>query len=283
MQRRYQRFAPNGHVTFGSISSKKNRGIAVNDNQQSAPASGRTIDRRRLLADASILTGGAVAAAVLGPGSTLASSAPTARPVIWLDQSPTVATPAAAPGATPVADLATYVPNHLTTAELTTLKAALDRIIPADDLGPSANDMGVFVYIDKSFGGLHADELPLFQAGLAALDSAAGSGGFASLDPDMQDEILTAAESGGAQESTPTASRGGVTVSAPAGFFSALLASTREGMFSDPIYGGNVNFSGWDMVGYPGIKLQWTAEDQAVGSTPAPEHISVVKYREALS
>jgi hypothetical protein len=54
-------------------------------------------------------------------------------------------------------------------------------------------------------------------------------------------------------------------------------------MFSDPIYGGNVNFSGWDMVGYPGIKLQWTAEDQAVGSTPAPEHISVAKYREALS
>ena len=34
-----------------------------------------------------------------------------------------------------------------------------------------------------------------------------------------------------------------------------LLEHTREGMFSDPIYGGNVNFAGWDLIGYPGIKL----------------------------
>jgi hypothetical protein len=254
----------------------------VKDNQHPALDTGRTIDRRRLLADASILTGGAVAAAVLGPGLVSASGAKTARPIIWLDQSPTAATPAAAPGATPVADLATYVPNHLTTAELTTLKAVLDRIIPADDLGPSANEMGVFVYIDKSFGGLHAGDLPVYQAGLAALDSAAGSGGFAGLEADQQDAMLTEAE-GGNQDATPSAARGGRTLTVPAGFFSMLLAHTREGMFSDPIYGGNVNFSGWDMVGYPGIKLQWTAEDQAVGSTPAPEHISVAKYREALS
>lgn len=254
----------------------------MNHNSLPASMSGRTLDRRQLLTGASVVGGAVVAAAVLGPGSALASSAHTARPVIWLNQSPTAATPAAAPGATPVADLATYVPNHLTAAELTTLKAALDRIIPADDLGPSANDMGVFVYIDKSFGGLHADALPLYQAGLAALDTAAGSGGFAGLDAAKQDEILTAAE-GGAPEATPTASRGGVTVNVPAGFFAELLAHTREGMFSDPIYGGNVNFQGWDLVSYPGIKLQWTAEDQAVGSTPTPEHISVAKYQEALS
>jgi gluconate 2-dehydrogenase gamma chain len=229
-----------------------------------------------------MLTGGAIAAAGLGPEIAMASGMKAARPVIWLNQSPAAATPMASPGATPVADLATYVPNHLTGAELTTLKAALDRIIPADDLGPGANDMGVFVYIDKSFGGLHADALPLYQAGLAALDSAAGSGGFASLDPDTQDAILTAAE-GGSPEATPTAGREGVAVSVPAGFFGALLAHTREGMFSDPIYGGNVNFQGWDLVGYPGIKLQWTAEDQAVGSTPTPEHVSVAKFREAQS
>ncbi len=162
------------------------------------------------------------------------------------------------------------MPNHLTTAELTTLKAALDRIIPADDLGPGANDIGVFVYIDKSFGGLHADALPTYQAGLAALDTAAGSGGFAGLDADKQDSILTDAEAGKLAD-------------APPGFFGALLGQTREGMFSDPIYGGNVNFQGWDLVGYPGIKLQWTAEDQAVGSTPTPEHISVAKFREAQS
>jgi len=240
------------------------------------------IDRRRLLADASILTGGAVAAAVLGPRSALASSAPTGRPVIWLDQSPTAATPAAAPGATPVADLETYVPNHLTADELTTLKAVLDRIIPKDEYGPSANEMGVLLYIDKSFGGLHADALPIYQAGLAALDSAAGSGGFAGLDADKQDAILTDVESG-KQNTTESSTRGANAVAVPESFFGMLLTHTREGMFSDPIYGGNVNFSGWDMVGYPGIKLQWTAEDQAAGSTPTPEHVSVAKYREAQS
>lgn len=244
----------------------------MKDNHDPAPVLGRMLDRRRLLADASILTGGAVAAVVLGSETALASSTKAARPVIWLNQTAAtpVASPMASPGATPVADLATYVPNHLTSAELTTLKAALDRIIPADDLGPSANEMGVFVYIDKSFGGLHADALPLYQGGLAALDTAAGSGGFAGLDADKQDAMLTDTEAG-------------KLAGAPAGFFGALLTHTREGMFSDPIYGGNVNFQGWDMIGYPGIKLQWTAEDQAVGSTPTPEHISVAKYREAQS
>lgn len=226
------------------------------------------MDRRRLLADASILTGGALAAAVLGPEIASASSTKAARPVIWLNQ--TAATPVASPGATPVADLENYVPNHLTVAELTTLKAALDRIIPADEYGPSANEMGVFVYIDRSLGGLNADALPVYQAGLAALDTAAGSGGFAGIDADQQDTILTDAEAGNL-------------AGAPAGFFGALLAHTREGMFSDPIHGGNVNFQGWDMIGYPGIKLQWTAEDQAIGSIPTPEHISVAQYQEAQS
>jgi gluconate 2-dehydrogenase gamma chain len=254
----------------------------VKDNQHPALDTGRTLDRRRLLAGASVVTGGAIAAAMMGPEMASASSAKTAHPVIWLNQSPTAATPMASPGATPVAELESYVPNHLTVDELTTLKAVLDRIIPKDEYGPSANEMGVFVYIDKSFGGLHADALPVYQAGLAALDSTAGSGGFAGLDADKQDAMLTDIESG-KQDTTESSTRGANAVAVPDSFFGTLLTHTREGMFSDPIYGGNVNFSGWDMVGYPGIKLQWTAEDQAAGSTPTPEHVSVAKYREALS
>lgn len=246
----------------------------MNDNHDPEPLFGHLLDRRRLLADASILTGGLVAATLFGADTTLASNARAERRVVQTNQ----ATPIASPGATPVTELANYIPNHLTDAEMTTLKAALDRIIPADDLGPSANEMGVFVYIDKSFGGKNADTLPLYQAGLAALDTAAGSGGFATLDAEKQDEILTAIEAG-KQDTTETAGKGGATVNAPVGFFSTLLTHTREGMFSDPIYGGNVNFQGWDMVGYPGIKLTWTAEDQAIGSTPTPQHISVAKYR----
>jgi gluconate 2-dehydrogenase gamma chain len=35
-------------------------------------------------------------------------------------------------------------------------------------------------------------------------------------------------------------------------FFSMLYQNVMEGMFSDPIYGGNKNKAGWKMVGFPG-------------------------------
>ena len=38
---------------------------------------------------------------------------------------------------------------------------------------------------------------------------------------------------------------------------------TLQGMFSDPYYGGNADFIGWDMIGYPGVRLATTAAQQA--------------------
>lgn len=223
---------------------------------------GSVFPRRRLLRDASLLAGGAVAVGVLGAERSFAGAAPTTKPTIMLRQ--TSATPVPAAQATPV-DLDNYVAVNLSDAELITLKAALERIIPSDDIGPGANEMGVFVYIDRALGGRYTAMLPLYQQGLAALDTAAGSGGFAALDPGKQDDILTSAEAGDLTGD-------------PGGFFATLIAHTREGMFSDPVHGGNVNFAGWDLIGYPGVKLVWTAEDQAINSTPKPEHISVEQY-----
>ncbi len=241
--------------------------------QESAPTDNeRVIDRRRLIKDASRLAGGAVAASVLVPELASAGAATVNSPTVVLTQAtPTgspvpspIATPAASPLATPV-DLESYVAVNLTSAELTTLKAALDRIIPNDELGPGANEAGVFVYIDRALGGRSAASLPLYQKGFAALDTAAGSGGFAALSADKQDEILKTAESGDLAGD-------------PGGFFATLLSDTRVGMFADPVHGGNVNFAGWDLMGYPGVKLVWSAEDQGVNSTPKPEHISVAQF-----
>ena len=33
-----------------------------------------------------------------------------------------------------------------------------------------------------------------------------------------------------------------------------LLNDTNEGMFADPIYGGNRDFAGWKLIGYPGAQ-----------------------------
>ena len=71
---------------------------------------------------------------------------------------------------------------------------------------------------------------------------------FADDDEATQDSVLSSAEA----ESSPM----------PRGLFSLLLEQTRQGMFGDPMYGGNLNFAGWDLIQYPGLKLLWTAEEQ---------------------
>lgn len=208
--------------------------------------------RRRLL-QGSLVVGGTVAAGLASPGLV------GARQVTPAAQRTPVASPIPAGEASPVAM------NVLTDAELTTLRAAIDRIIPADDLGPGAVESGVDTYIERALGSFAANTLPLYQSGLAALDSTAGSGGFAALDATAQDDLLTQIAAGSVE---------GI----PDGFFTQLITHTRQGMFGDPIYGGNKNFAGWDLLGYPGIKLVWTAEDQAIGSEVTAEHVSVSKF-----
>jgi hypothetical protein len=45
-------------------------------------------------------------------------------------------------------------------------------------------------------------------------------------------------------------------------FFALVLTHTHQGTFGDPYYGGNANFIGWDLIGYPGIRTMVTAAEQ---------------------
>ncbi len=210
------------------------------------------LPRRKFLRDTALLTGGAVAG-LAAPASVNAAENP--RLAAW----------ARLAGIQSQSDLENYAPVALTSDELATLKAAIERIIPSDDLGPGAVEAGVFVSIDRSLGGQSAAALPVYQAGLAALDKAAGNGGFAALTAAKQDDLLKQAESKSL-------------TGAPEVFFPTLLANTRQGMFGDPIHGGNKDFAGWDLIGYPGIKLVWTEADQEIDAVVTPEHTSVAKY-----
>jgi hypothetical protein len=51
-------------------------------------------------------------------------------------------------------------------------------------------------------------------------------------------------------------------------------------MFGDPYYGGNANFVGWDLIGYPGVRTMVTAADQkaAEADTLKPNHRSAYDY-----
>jgi len=154
--------------------------------------------RRQFLRGSAVLAGGAVAGIT---GSLGALAAPHAERVAAWQSLLAPSTPEA---------IADYTPVALTANELATLTAAVGRLIPTDDLGPAAADAGVQIFIDRSLAGPNAATLPLYQAGLAALDKAAGSGGFAGLKVAKQDDLLTKAEANKLAD-------------APAGFFALLL------------------------------------------------------------
>jgi hypothetical protein len=51
-------------------------------------------------------------------------------------------------------------------------------------------------------------------------------------------------------------------IGSSAAFFALVLSHTHQGTFGDPYYGGNANFVGWDLIGYPGIRTMVSAADQ---------------------
>jgi gluconate 2-dehydrogenase gamma chain len=142
----------------------------------------------------------------------------------------------------------------------------VDRIIPKDELGPSASECDVPIYINRSLGDYLAAEKPAFIEGLEATDAFARRSqerAFIELTPDKQDAVLTAMESGNAEGFANARV-----------FFNRARRLALEGMFGDPYYGGNKNFAGWDLIQYPGPRLATTAADQKMGVDIKPYHHS---------
>ena len=162
--------------------------------------------------------------------------------------------------------------EHLTAAEADTLNAIVARIIPTDDRGPGASEARAGRYIDRALGGALADSRQAYTAGLAALDGYARSSRrapFHELSAADQDALLTELERGTA----PGFAGGG-----SAAFFEMVRAHTIQGTFGDPYYGGNANFIGWDLIGYPGIRTSVTPADQRMNPPPVRIHKSAYDY-----
>jgi gluconate 2-dehydrogenase gamma chain len=120
---------------------------------------------------------------------------------------------------------------------------------------PGATDAGVLNYIDLALSGAYEDQQDFYRRGVAQLDAhCAKTYGkpFRILTAAEQDETITVLEQGKAPEFVwPTAQA----------FFNIVRTHTMEGMFADPVYGGNKDFAGWRLVGFPGAQMQFTAED----------------------
>jgi gluconate 2-dehydrogenase gamma chain len=151
----------------------------------------------------------------------------------------------------------------LSVMEAATLEAMVARLIPRDANGPGAREAGVVNYIDRALRESLAIHRQAYSDGLARLDRyavEAAETSFHLLVPERQDELLTNVEQNRATGFTPSSSA----------FFDLVLGHTLEGMFGDPHYGGNRDFIGWELIGYPGLRLAVTEEQQRMNAAPEP-------------
>jgi gluconate 2-dehydrogenase gamma chain len=101
-----------------------------------------------------------------------------------------------------------------------------------------------------------------YAVNLAATDAYAETtkgAGFAKLSAAEQDAVLTEMEKNVATGFLPNA----------AAFFNMVRTHTIQGTFCDPYYGGNANFIGWDLIGYPGIRMSVSENEQHLNA-PKP-------------
>jgi gluconate 2-dehydrogenase gamma chain len=205
-------------------------------------AGGRTSSPGFTRREALITGGAAIVGAAIGAGIVEAASGSHQQAVV-----------------APSAEFsATDSPQVLSMTELVVLQAALDRLIPSDQNGPGAKEAKVWRYIDINLGGHYASLQPIYSQGLAALDAYAQQSqgkAFSRLDAAQQDQILRSLEAG-----TGPGGAAGQT------FFRTLRNHALEGMFGDPAHGGNSDFVGWQLIGYPGPYLVAKPEYQQLGT-----------------
>jgi gluconate 2-dehydrogenase gamma chain len=59
-------------------------------------------------------------------------------------------------------------------------------------------------------------------------------------------------------------------------FFSLLRQHTIEGMFCDPVHGGNVDMLGWQLLGFPGPRMSnYEDVDKHFGEAFRPDPVSL--------
>jgi gluconate 2-dehydrogenase gamma chain len=142
---------------------------------------------------------------------------------------------------------ASDTPAVFSAQEWATVEAITARLIPTDH-EPGAVEAGCVNFIDKALANEDAGLRSLYTAGLRAVDLVAraeGGSAFAKLAPDAQDAVLRALEDGAASAwpaGEPTSQD----------FFGQIWQHTLWGFLAEPSYGGNRDYAGWRVLGYPG-------------------------------
>jgi gluconate 2-dehydrogenase gamma chain len=151
------------------------------------------------------------------------------------------------------------------------VEALIDHMVPADEVSPKGTDLGVNIYIDRALAGgwgkgdrlymqgpwklgapSQGYQLPLtpaqlYRAGIAATNAHCRKtygNTFDRITEAQRQEVLTGLSTGKITFDS------GLPVRV---FWTTLYQTVVEGMYSDPIYGGNRNKAGWAIIGFPGV------------------------------
>jgi hypothetical protein len=133
--------------------------------------------------------------------------------------------------------------SHPSLAARETLRALMNRIIPADD-EPGAWAAGAGDYLERQLQGDARSLASIVAAGLASLDAesqARHARAFSELAASEQDQLLEAVERADVLTAWPVD---------PTEFFTRMVALTSEGYYSDPANGGNRGARSWEMIGF---------------------------------
>ncbi|MEZ5418195.1 MAG: gluconate 2-dehydrogenase subunit 3 family protein [Vicinamibacterales bacterium] len=152
----------------------------------------------------------------------------------------------------------------LTAHEADLLDRIAELMIPSDD-GPGATEAMAVRYIDRALAGALADQREAYRVGLEALERYARQtrgAPFLQLSETRQISLLIDVESG-----TATGANVGFAGSS-AQFFALIRGHVMQGTFGDPYYGGNADFVGWDLLGYPGVRTSVSPAEQRLLNPP---------------
>ena len=167
--------------------------------------------------------------------------------------------------------------RFFTAEEARVVAAACERIFPSDATGPGATEAGVVIYIDRQLAGPYGADKNRYSKGPwresypehgyqgkenprdTYREGIRGLGNFAGLSVAEQTKKLTSIEK--------------------THFFALLRAHTIEGMFSDPMHGGNAGLIGWQLIGFPGPQMSHRNEiDKHFGQPwrPKPQSLEQI-------
>jgi gluconate 2-dehydrogenase gamma chain len=136
-----------------------------------------------------------------------------------------------------------------------TVAAFVERLMPGVPGKPGATEAGVLNYIDLALAGAYADLQDFYRRGLASLDAFCREmykERFSQLDAARQDAVIASLEEGKGP---------GFTWPSAQAFFNTVRMHAMEGMFADPVYGGNKDFAGWLLVSFPGAQPVFSPDD----------------------